>query len=611
MTDPGPHIPIHPARVGIRSITVHLYLLVLSAVMLALAFPRPGWWPLAFVALVPATFLAMRSRRPWRLTWTAWLVFTLWWLIMARWLIPVTRGGYVALGMLQAGYFTLALLLLHEFHRRYRAPMILALPLVWVAVEYVRCRFPAGGFGWFALGHSQAAWHPGHGAPWLVQIADLFGQHGVSFLVAMTNGLLIDLATQPVFIRLGAGRRRLRRPLRGALLLWAIAFAASLIYGWYRVQQHDDVTRPGPTLAVIQTDVPQSNKLHRTAEQDERDFQRMVALTRQAAADPAAPSVIVWPETMVPAALNDEAQRFYETTDTGWAGLADYAPRVESLAASLGVSLLAGASGQFDWQVYDLPNGRQAVLPARRTNSVYAYDPAGVRLPTRYDKMHRVPFGEYLPWIDAVPALKDLFLKYISPYPYDYTLTPGARPTVFDLPVPRSSASHASITDARPVDTNPDPVADAAPLDALAVVTPICYDDVVPSVVRALVFTADGGKRADVIVNVTNSAWFRGVDQRWQHVQIASLRSIENRVPTARSVNSGVSGFIDSVGRIGPIVPPGPIGDDVSGYATATVRLDDRVPLFGRVGEWPIVALTVLAALLAAFGLLRADKIKR
>jgi apolipoprotein N-acyltransferase len=576
---------ISVGRVGIDSPWLHLLLLALTGVLLGLSFPQPGWGVLAHVALVPATILALRCARWRRLAWSAMLVFSLWWLIQIRWMIPVTAGGYAALSVIMACYFTAALLTARVLDRRLNMPMVIALPLAWVSWEYLRCTVPQGGFAWFALGHSQAPHSDGDAAGRLVQIADMFGQWGVSFLVAMTNGLIVDFMLRPLVKANAAGVRRTSRTIRGGLVLWMVAILAAWGYGSFRLQQADKTTSPGPVIAVIQTHVPQDNKVFPTPEQVADDWQRMVLLTYEAAGEAMRqkqkPHLLVWPETMVPVALNDEALRHYEQLGTG---SHEFAPAISRIARDLSANLLVGAHANRDWRTVSLPNGRQVQLPAERYNSVYHFTPDGVRQPHRYDKIHRVPFGEYVPWVDHWPWLKRHFIRLLTPYSMDYSLREGQSYTVFELP-------------------NPDD-----PRGALAppwrAVTPICFEDADPAVTRKLIFS-DGGKRADVLVNVTNDGWFAGTDQPWQHLQIAVLRSVENRVPTARSVNTGVSGFIDSSGRIGPLMRRNGSATQIDGSAYTQVKLDSRVTLFSQLGNGPVVVMTGLTLALAALGLVR------
>jgi apolipoprotein N-acyltransferase len=140
---------------------------------------------------------------------------------------------------------------------------------------------------------------------------------------------------------------------------------------------------------------------------------------------------------------------------------------------------------------------------------------------------------------------------------------------------------------------------------SVRVVTPICFEDAVSPLVRRMIYDERGHKRADVIVNLTNDGWFAGRHQRYQHLQIAVLRSIENRVPTARSVNTGVSGFIDSAGRIGPLVRVDGRAVLVDGFAVQGVMADSRHTLFGRVGSIPVFILLGCSMALIALAALR------
>jgi apolipoprotein N-acyltransferase len=104
-------------------------------------------------------------------------------------------------------------------------------------------------------------------------------------------------------------------------------------------------------------------------------------------------------------------------------------------------------------------------------------------------------------------------------------------------------------------------------------------------------------KRAEFLVNITNDGWYK-FNQMPQHLQVAVFRSIENRVPTARSVNTGISGFVDSLGRTHDLIAAGKTGS-----AHAVLQLDRRVTFYTRVGDIfagiCLAATTLLAAFLA------------
>ncbi len=574
---------------------------LLSGLLLMLSFPRPGWGWLAHVALVPVTVLVIRAHSPRILALCVYGGFALWWIWMLRWLMPVTGGGAVGLAMFMAAYWTAAMLLVRHLHRAYRSAMVITLPLAWVTFELLRGWIPQGGFGWYNLGHSQAPYLPEHGQSLIIQIAAIFGQPGVSFLVAMTNGLIVDFLTRSLVKKRGTAdrpRTQLSRTLAVGSLLWATAMIAAMGYGLLAFKQERQATQQSLQMAVIQTAVPQSNKdasyAQQTGQSDEESFdaiearrlqhereeeahwQQLMQMTRQAAATNPPPDVVLWPETMVPRSINAEALALYAAQSRedirAWTR---YAEQITFLAQSLRTQLVVGASTMFNFRFDE-----DGILEGYSTaNSVYVYDDMGVQQVQRYDKIHRVPFGEYLPWVENSDWLKGLFLKYLSPYAFDYSLTPGAGPVVFTLRAAREGESF--------------------PMRA---VTPICFEDSVPRLVRAMVHdTASGRKQADIIMNLPNDGWFAGTDQPLQHLQIAAFRSVELRVPTARAVNMGVSGFVDSMGRIGPLVQP----EGQAGLAIVQVKLDDRSTFYGSVGPVGSVVVGVVTLLLGVWGVFR------
>lgn len=570
-------------RIGIRSLTAHLIAAAMTAVMLGLAFAPVGWGWLAHLALVPAAALALRSVGGWRLGLSLYIASAAWWLVMIRWMIPVTGGGFVGLALYMAVYLPAALLLFRWLDRRLRLPAVVLLPVTWVSLEMIRGYILAGGFGWYALSHSQAPFLPEHGASRLIQIADLVGEHGVSFIVAMSNGLVVDLLTRPVRVPRVDGPGRINPTILRATIGWAAVFIAAMVYGQWRIGQHASVTTTGPIVGVVQTNVPQDNKDSGTIEERLTDWAELQNLTREAALQGA--SIIVWPETVTPAPVNEEAVAFFtfaaEQFELSnhfaearmYRELADVRHQIQKLALELEVSILVGS-------------GTDLREPYRHYNSAYLFRADGAVAAERYDKIHRVPFGEFVPWIEWFPGLKEWFIRVLTPYDHDYTLQQGESWTVFEVVGNMQGR-----------------------IETVKLVTPICFEDTVPRVIRRLVHQ-DGVKQAQLIVNLTNDGWFSASKQPLQHLQIAVFRSVEHRVPTARAVNTGMSGFVDSVGRVGPVVKVGDAVQNVPGVAVHAVQLDSRSTLFGRIGHWPGLILLVLTGVLVLVGLFRRDKMK-
>jgi apolipoprotein N-acyltransferase len=128
-------------------------------------------------------------------------------------------------------------------------------------------------------------------------------------------------------------------------------------------------------------------------------------------------------------------------------------------------------------------------------------------------------------------------------------------------------------------------------------VTPICFEDIDPGLCAKMFRPSDaepGKKRADFLVNITNDGWFLA-NENSQHLQAAIFRSIENRVPSARSVNTGISGFIDPLGRTSGLLPA-----RTQGSSTSVLMLDSRVTFFtvwGQVFAWICAGVTVIVVM--------------
>jgi apolipoprotein N-acyltransferase len=525
-----------------------LVLLFSTIVFLTFSYSPFKQFYLAWFALVPWLIVVSRCRSAWTAFFWSWLAGTVFFIANMWWLAYVTGPGMVALMIVLGLYWGAAGALIRgsglleptgerdaETRGRGDAEIkskicpgrvlisVLAISTIWVASEWLRGTWPLGGLAWLYLGHSQSP------ALYLCQIADFAGLFGVSFWVMALNALLVQFV-----LHRSAARQLIPAGIAmGALMVFVLG------YGIFRLSQQ--TTRQGPTVLVVQPNYPQSNSGEKGASQHEiLDFH--LHKTDEALNHHPNASLAVWSETMMPA-LNPSARYFAATHDLQFWDVANH--EIETLAHDRHVSILTGGVYYEDWIVKD-----HSPVPQDRRNSAYFYLPGG-QSKLRYDKIHLVPFGEYLPFKSTLPALYRLFLS-MSPYPEEYTLTAGAPDalTVFQL--------------------RPD----------WRFVTPICFEDMDGELVRRMFQPREAGhKRADFIVNITNDGWFK-YNEMPQHLQAAVFRSIENRVPTARSVNTGISGFIDSVGRTTDLIPAGQEGTSV-----ATLELDSRLTVYTRVGD--------------------------
>lgn len=560
-------------------------LVALTGLGLVLAFPPVGWRWVGWFALAPLGLAAARCRRGRQLLLVSWAVFAVWWAWQARWMMPLGLPSWLGVVFVESLAFALGAWGIKHLRHGLKMPMVAALPLGWTAMDLLRSWLPFGGFNWFSLGHSQAPAWAEQRAGYVVQTADLFGEHTPGLLLAMTAGLIVDAALAP---------RRERTRLTRAAVLWAVLVAGAIGYGAWRVGQTDRVTTPGPVIAVVQSNRPLNNRDDRPYEEVlaeiEADFVRMLTLTRGLAGATPRPAVVVWPESSVPEALNTESLPHRDGRF-----IADLLSQV---ARDARFELLVGGSSRFDWEPRAFPDGSTYYLWTRNRNSVYRFDPNGKLADERYDKIHLVPFGEYIPGSHTLPWIKSAVLKYFSPWEHDHTVEPGSARRVFKLWVPSEDGR------------------DWATLHA---VTPICFEDTVGRVCRRLVYQ-DGQKAAQVLINLTNGGWYNvpradgsyaSTTQNRQHLQVATLRSIENRVPTARAVNTGISGFIDSTGRITAVVEVDGNPQLVDGVSVQAVKLDPRRPVYARVGDGPVWLLTAVSLVLLGVALVRRRPVSR
>jgi apolipoprotein N-acyltransferase len=267
----------------------------------------------------------------------------------------------------------------------------------------------------------------------------------------------------------------------------------------------------------------------------------------------------------------------------------DYLDKVSqtlsSLAREYQTNLIVGATTMLpDREV----GGKQKW---RRRNSAYFYDRTGEQSRLRYDKIHLVPFGEFMPFRESFPLLFQFF-NLFNPYKDgEYTVEAGTELTVFPL-APRSSPATA-------------PTSQPAAGPELKFVPAICFEDVDSRLMARALAGPNGTKRADFIVNLTNDGWF-AFNQMPQHLQLSVFRCIENRVPIARSVNTGVSGFIDPVGRVYDTIPV-----HTTGVKASALTLDRRVAPYTHLGDvFAAVCLTVWGVTAAA-GVWRGVKNRR
>jgi apolipoprotein N-acyltransferase len=423
------------------------------------------------------------------------------------WLLPVAVGGLPAyLALFTAFGFALARLIWTK-----DASRVLALAASLTVSEWLRGHVLTG-FPWNAFGYALTE------PLALAQTASLIGLWGLTFLavaIFASPAVLID------------GRARARRPWMApamALLL----LAAMGAYGAVRLRLEPTRQAEGVKLRIMQPNLQQDVRFNYSAKAEV--MQKYLALSDRATGPQATgvrdATILIWPESAFPFFLTREADAM--------AQIAELLPK--------GTVLITGAV-----RAPDLPPGTRVT---RAYNSIYVIDHDGSILSV-YDKLHLVPFGEYLPFQDLLEKLGFVQLTKVQG-----GFIPGDRRGTIELP-------HAP-----------------------RVLPLICYEAIFPGDVAAR------DDRPGWIVNLTNDGWFGISTGPYQHLQQTRLRAIEEGLPIVRAANTGISAVIDPVGRILARLDLG-----VEGVLDS--RLPTAIPatFYARTGDVPAAMMVAVAIL--------------
>lgn len=536
-----------------------IYALALATWVLCLPLFEPySWWPLGFAALVPWTFAVCNARRTLHVHFASLLLGAAYFLIHLRWLDYCTLEGYVAASIYLGSYFLIASWLLRHLYRRRGVAAGIALPLVWTAVEWLRSHGPLG-FPWFLLGHSQIQ------LPTMIQIADLAGAYGVTFVLAVVNGWLADLAIAHVLLRqTRQSASAMPIPVWRGTGMVIVILAGTVFYGRYRLAMEE--FSEGPKVTVVQGDFLLEASLNAVGASDDEKAGAYMAMVDEALL--AAPDLIVLPETPWTMYLNSATRQIHAPSQKDHE---DFRRRIDPTGTYLVVGAMAA-----------VPQPEGSYPEIHKYNSAYVYTPR-VAEPDRYDKIHLVPFGEFVPF----RYTRGLFWLYrwlndsdFNPWGRggrEYSLTAGQDHTVFTMQ-PRGGDREYRFG------------------------VTICYEDVIPHLYRHFVGGVDGRKRVDFMLSISNDGWFGHGTQQTQHLANCAFRAVENRVPIARAVNTGVSGFIRSDGTWHDVIgePPNHPAAGGTGTRTATLALDSRVSFYSLYGDVFAILCGLLSAGVAA-----------
>lgn len=500
----------------------------LTGLGMTLAFPNGNAGYLAWVMLIPLLWIIrdMNAGAAFR----AGFVFgLLHYASLLWWIVPTlrTHGGLplvVAIPplILLAAYMALypaTFCGLAAFTRPRPLPALAILPGFWAALEFLRANVLTG-FPWAMLGHSQ------HGYLHLIQICDIGGVYAVSSAIVLINaagGIVLSWRHGEPFL----GRAVSRSCAVSAGAAACAVMASLFVYGQWRLSSIGEMAAGARTLraGLVQGNIEQSVKWH--PDYQEASVRKYEGLTLSLA--DRTPDVVVWPETAAP---------FYFGHNPSLTDL------VRETAKGVNAWLLTGApaaerSPEGEWRYF---------------NSAFLLSPDG-RVAGRYDKVHLVPYGEYVPLRRWMPFLRKL-VDQVGDFS---TGKPGATLSLMDL---RAGAL-------------------------------VCYEIIFPELARSA--TANG---AALLLNVTNDAWYGLTSAPWQHLSMSVFRAVENRRSLVRSANTGSSAIIDPAGRIlaqtdlfteAALVVPIPVLTTLTYYTR-----------WGDVFAWICVILSIGASITAA-----------
>lgn len=474
----------------------------LSGLLLGVSFP-PFPFPftlLVFFALVPYFFVLEKKEKLAEVNRFTYITFFVFNLITIYWVGSWTKeadpflmiGGFLLL-FLNTSFFLIPSTLYYFASRVFgRNTAIWLFPFFWVSYEYMYMLTDAS-FPWLTLGNGMSHFNK------FIQIADTIGALGLSLIAVYVN-VLIYIALRKYFTE-----KKINYTASACSILLV---ALPVAYGFYTASAYT----PSPDKIKVAMIQPNLDPWEKWNNSDIMSLAREYIHLSEQAVKTSGAEVVFWPETALPVYLRDGSyQRVIDT--------------IYSFIKRNNVYLVTGMP---DFVFYsdvnaapsDAKKSRNGNYSYATYNSVLLLSPYTNQI-ERYGKMKLVPFGERVPFVDALPFLGD-FIKWnvgISGW------NVGRDTLVFSLAnISRSKGSE---------------VHDSVKINSL-----VCFESVYPAFVAA--FTQKG---AQLISVVTNDSWYGNSSGPYQHKEIGVLRAVENRRTVVRAANGGISTIIDPLGR--------------------------------------------------------------
>ena len=429
------------------------------------------------------------------------------------WLMPV---GVIALPAGLALFWAFGAILARLFWSD-GWPRILVFAIAMTTAEWLRGHLFTG-FPWNAVGYALMP------APVLMQIAALIGLWGVTFIAFL-------VFAAPALVIGGSKHDRLGR--YSLLALIVALLAADLGYGTIRLHRANGATVPDVRLRLVQPAIDQSEKWQqgRAGEIFSRLLQLSDFSASQDQAGVAGVTHLIWPESAIPFLLTEQPEALR--------AIADLLPA--------GTVLITGAARA---DPVDPATARRAFF-----NSIFVISDDGV-IRDAYDKVHLVPFGEYLPFQET---LESWGIRQLTRLPGGFSAGASRR----SLPLPGAPSF--------------------APL--------ICYEAIFPGAV------VGPGSRPGFLLNVTNDAWYGDTPGPPQHLRHAVVRAVEEGLPLVRAANNGISAIVDPYGRI-----EARLDLNRAGVVDGELPLALAPTFYARHGDRLTLGLLLIGAIVAGIG---------
>ncbi|MEI8211815.1 MAG: apolipoprotein N-acyltransferase [Planctomycetota bacterium] len=529
-----------------------------------LQWPLFGWIAcLIFCQLV--TRQDIYSRRDW--IW-AWIAASLMWLLLLqgiRLAFWPLAAGWIALSLYLAVYFPLAIGLASHLHRTWRFPLPWACASAWTTTEWTRAHFLTG-FAGCELVHSQTPW------PVVLTLAAQLGGYGVGFMMMLTCGWIWDrfFCRQPAVLKPGLieswpSRWVMRITLVG-IWFWLIGSFVSLRVRDANLASLQPIKPLGKFL-LIQDHMP--TMFEATPESIQQGWMQYEVTTRKAAkeiVDPESIDAVVWPESVfaggapyldwdgaikIPEDLEIDREQFQIMTTR----LKEYQQsKLSRLRGAFPKGLPNLLVGTDVLKIHDGNLSRfNAALWIERGDSQVDY----------YAKNHLVMFGEYIPIVSWFPSiLKSIGLGEIDA---------GTEPTSWRLKSGRRISPN------------------------------VCFEDFVPHLMRSHIKRLnDSGQAPDLLINISNDAWFRGSSILDHHFNSAIVTAVENRTPILIAANTGITAWVDGDGRVVKRLPK-----MEPGWLLAEPIPDGRMGFWVRWGDLPARIVSSICFALWSWSLVR------